>query len=103
MLVREEGPTEATNEYHWGHTGHTPGSIQDMASAPISRDARLALQQLIENKMTWISIEHLLRGCQSAGINYGNGGKCEYRRINASHLSVGVLPDEQDDEIQVST
>ncbi|KAI8342844.1 hypothetical protein BC941DRAFT_414003 [Chlamydoabsidia padenii] len=32
-----------------------------MASAPISRDARLALQKLIENKMTWISIKHLLR------------------------------------------
>ncbi|KAI8328318.1 hypothetical protein BC941DRAFT_445183 [Chlamydoabsidia padenii] len=32
-----------------------------MVSAPISRDARLALQKLIENKMTWISIKHLLR------------------------------------------
>ncbi|KAI8328062.1 hypothetical protein BC941DRAFT_445765, partial [Chlamydoabsidia padenii] len=61
MLIREENPTETIIEYHWGHTGYTSGSVQDMASAPISRDARLALQKLIENKMTWISIKHLLR------------------------------------------
>jgi hypothetical protein len=32
-----------------------------MASAPISRDARLALKELVESKMDWINIKHLIR------------------------------------------
>jgi hypothetical protein len=50
-----------TITYDWKHVGHTPGSIENMASTPIGRDARLALKQLVECKMSWVNIKQILR------------------------------------------
>lgn len=61
MTAVERSPDEVTVEYRWKHDNHVPGSAADMASAPISRDARLAIQQLVEKKMTWENIKPLLR------------------------------------------
>jgi hypothetical protein len=72
----ERSPDEVTVEYHWKHDNHVPGSVADMASAPISREARLAIQRLVvENKMTWENIKPLLR--QGAGESQTTTGHGE--------------------------
>ncbi|KAI8328280.1 hypothetical protein BC941DRAFT_445310 [Chlamydoabsidia padenii] len=57
----EDRPSMVTVTYNWKHVGHIPGSIEDLGSAPVSRNSRLALQQLVENKMNWKNIKHFLR------------------------------------------
>ena len=47
--------------YHWKHDNHVPGSDEDLIKAPISREARNVIQEMVENDMNWTSIKSLLR------------------------------------------
>ncbi|KAI8328569.1 hypothetical protein BC941DRAFT_457687 [Chlamydoabsidia padenii] len=57
----EDNPDQVEIEYNWKHDNHVPGSVDDMAIAPISRDARLVLQDLVESHFNWKSIKGILR------------------------------------------
>jgi hypothetical protein len=76
MKVRstESDPSMVTITYNWQHDGHIPGSVRDMASSPISAGARNALSRLIENKMDWRSIKHLIRSDQRTLGNIMDSG-----------------------------
>ncbi|KAI8329839.1 hypothetical protein BC941DRAFT_457063 [Chlamydoabsidia padenii] len=55
-------PTNITIKYFWEHSGHSPGSIQDMSSGPISAHARRAVENLVnDNNYDWKHIEQYLR------------------------------------------
>jgi hypothetical protein len=80
-----------TITYNWMHSGHTPGSIRDMASSPISADARKALGQLIANKMDWRSIKHLLRSDRaSLGVIMNSGPLSETVRVDYNAIRYAI-------------
>ncbi|KAI7846779.1 hypothetical protein BDC45DRAFT_576688 [Circinella umbellata] len=43
------------------HTGHIPGSIDDLVSAPISRSVKKTLSDLVDQNLDWQNIKHMLR------------------------------------------
>ncbi|KAI8144538.1 hypothetical protein BJV82DRAFT_712487 [Fennellomyces sp. T-0311] len=48
-------------KYHWIHQGHQPNSIADMRSAPISRETKEIIEQLVERDLTWTTIKNMIR------------------------------------------
>lgn len=78
-----------TVEYNWKHVNHIPGSSTDLATAPISRQAREMIQAMVDQNMTWSSIKSILRvGTQSlVDIYDGDGsGIPAIMRIGYSHV-----------------
>lgn len=43
------------------HQGHEPNSVADMRSAPVSREIRDVIEQLVERDLTWINIKNMIR------------------------------------------
>lgn len=76
-------------EYHWKHVNHIPGSSADLATAPISRQARELIQAIVDQNMTWATIKSMLRvDTQSlVDIYEGDGsGIPAIMRIGYSHV-----------------
>jgi hypothetical protein len=57
----ESNPRVVNIVYTWKHTGHVPGSEHDLITAPVTRNTKTLISQLVEQHLTWTSIKHLLR------------------------------------------
>ena len=43
---------------YWKHEGHQPNSIEDLRSAPVSREIKDLIQKMVEKDLTWTNIEY---------------------------------------------
>ncbi|ORX46292.1 hypothetical protein DM01DRAFT_1324366, partial [Hesseltinella vesiculosa] len=57
----EEYPLDAKITYFWQHNNHEPGSNENLASAPLSKQDRRILMDLVDSSLTWVNIKALLR------------------------------------------
>jgi hypothetical protein len=52
----ETNPRVVNIVYTWMHTGHVPGSEHDLITAPVTRNTKALISQLVEQHLTWTSI-----------------------------------------------
>lgn len=57
----ESSPDVVHIEYRWRHENHIPGSVEDLKKAPISRQAREMIHNMVDQNMNWASIQNVLR------------------------------------------
>ncbi|KAI8136614.1 hypothetical protein BJV82DRAFT_639074, partial [Fennellomyces sp. T-0311] len=48
-------------DYYREHTGHIPGSNQDIISGTLPRSVTMFIQEQVEKNLTWRNIKHMLR------------------------------------------
>jgi hypothetical protein len=63
--------------YTWKHTGHIPGSIQDMREGPSAKIIKQFIEEQVENNMTWINIKNLMRLDKDILVNVLNNDNIE--------------------------
>lgn len=66
-------PDVMTVTYHWKHENHVPGSNEDLIKAPVSRETRRIIHNMVENDMNWTSIKSVLRVDKDSLVDILNG------------------------------
>ncbi|KAI9244108.1 hypothetical protein BDA99DRAFT_566360 [Phascolomyces articulosus] len=56
-----KAPDVVTIEYHRGHQGHQPNSIEYLCSAPVSRETKAMIEQLVKKDLTRSNIKSMIR------------------------------------------
>ncbi|KAI8070487.1 hypothetical protein BC940DRAFT_15886 [Gongronella butleri] len=82
----EREPTKARVTFFWRHTGHVPRSKGDMLSAPLPRQARMSIDSLVDQSLTWRNVKEALRRDRATLETMLFGDESDMEVSVASHI-----------------
>ena len=57
----DSAPDIVSIKYYWKHEGHQANSIEDLSSAPVSREIQDLIQEMVEKDLTWKNVKSMIR------------------------------------------